>query len=71
MPIQVPDEREHRLLTPQQLASELQVPLKTIYQWHSRGGGPRAYRVGRHLRYRREDVERWLAGRCGTDGTSR
>lgn len=38
----------------------LRVPVSTIYQWRYRGVGPRAVRVGRYLRYRWEDVERWL-----------
>ncbi len=57
------------LATPVEVAEYLQVPLKTLYQWRYQGEGPRAYRVGRHLRYRWEDVEAWLAslaqGRSG------
>jgi excisionase family DNA binding protein len=48
------------LATPQQVADYLGVPLGTIYQWSSRGGGPKFIRVGRHLRARWDDVERWL-----------
>ncbi len=28
--------------------------------WRLRHRGPKAVKVGRHLRYRREDVEAWL-----------
>ncbi len=49
------------LLTPQELASLLRIPLKTLYQWHYLRTGPIAFRVGRHLRYRRSAVARWLA----------
>ncbi len=49
-----------RLATPAEVADYLQVPLKTLYQWRYHQKGPRAYRVGRHLRYRWEDVETWL-----------
>ena len=38
----------------------LGIPLATIYRWRSRGDGPRGIRVGRHVRYRVEEVERWL-----------
>ena len=49
------------LLSPQQLAGFLQIPVKTLYQWHYLGTGPAALRIGRHLRYRRSSVARWLA----------
>lgn len=54
-----------RMATPAEVADYLQVPVKTLYQWRYRGVGPRAYRVGRHLRYRWEDVDAWLASRAG------
>jgi excisionase family DNA binding protein len=49
-----------RLLSPQEVADYLGIPLPTIYRWRYRGEGPRGFRVGRHVRYRREDVEHWL-----------
>lgn len=36
------------------------VPPQTIYRWRTEGKGPRAIKVGRHLRFRRADVEAWL-----------
>lgn len=51
---------EDRLLTPEDLAELAGVPLATVYTWNYRGTGPRRLRVGRHVRFRREDVERWL-----------
>lgn len=51
------------LLTMQDLAAELQVPIGTIYQWRHRGEGPPGLRVGRGVRFRRADVDRWLEGR--------
>jgi excisionase family DNA binding protein len=48
------------LLSPEDLASYLAVPLATVYRWRSRREGPRGYRIGRHVRYRLDDVERWL-----------
>ena len=53
--------RVRRLATPIEVAAYLQVPVKTLYAWRYEGKGPRAHRVGRHLRYRWEDVEAWLA----------
>jgi excisionase family DNA binding protein len=49
-----------RLVTPQELAEALQVPVGTIYRWNYRGTGPPPLHVGRHVRYRAEDVETWL-----------
>ena len=48
------------MATPAEVADFLQVPVKSLYQWRYQGHGPRAHRVGRHLRYRWEDVEDWL-----------
>ena len=43
------------------VSSYLGVPVATLYQWRHLGTGPRAYRLGKHLRYRQADVEAWLA----------
>lgn len=47
------------LITPQELADELRVPVNTLYVWRSRGKGPDGFRVGKHLRYRRSAVTSW------------
>ncbi len=42
-------------------ASEfLGIPVGTLYQWRHRRTGPRAFKVGRHLRYDPADVRDWL-----------
>jgi excisionase family DNA binding protein len=51
---------ERRLLSPEELASYLGVPLATVYRWRSCREGPPGMRVGRHVRYRLRDVEGWL-----------
>jgi len=49
------------LMTVKQLAAFLQVPVSTVYAWRHTGEGPRGIRVsGRHVRYRRSDVEEFL-----------
>ncbi|MCG3040262.1 helix-turn-helix domain-containing protein [Streptomyces sp. S1A] len=53
------DERR-ALATPQELADYLGVPVSTLHQWRWMGIGPKGVRVGRHLRYRWGDVDRWL-----------
>ncbi|MDP8927274.1 MAG: helix-turn-helix domain-containing protein [Actinomycetota bacterium] len=53
------------LLTIKQLAELLQVPVPTIYRWRHLGEGPRGIRVsGRHVRYRRSDIEAFLRERA-------
>jgi len=49
-----------RLFSAEEVAGYLGVPVKTLFQWRYKGVGPRGLRVGRHLRYRAEDVEAWL-----------
>jgi excisionase family DNA binding protein len=48
------------LLSAAEVADYFQVPLATLYRWNSIGTGPRRIRVGKHVRYRRVDVEAWL-----------
>ncbi|MGH8887929.1 MAG: helix-turn-helix transcriptional regulator [Egibacteraceae bacterium] len=53
--------KTEQYLTVKQLAELLQVPVSTIYRWRYLGVGPRGIRVsGRHVRYRRSDVEVFL-----------
>lgn len=46
--------------SPEEVSEHLGVPVQTLYTWRHRGIGPRASKVGRHLRYRWTDVEKWL-----------
>jgi len=47
-------------LSPKALADLLDVPVTTVYGWNYKGTGPNAVRIGRHVRYRREDIEAWM-----------
>jgi excisionase family DNA binding protein len=58
-----------RFMTAAELADEFQIPLKTLYRWRMEGIGPRAIRVGRHLRYERAEVDRWAAERADVEAT--
>lgn len=49
-----------QLLSAQEVADMLQVPRATLSKWRWQGTGPRALKVGKHTRYRRQDVEAWL-----------
>jgi excisionase family DNA binding protein len=48
------------LLSVKELAEMLQVPVRTIYDWRYRGLGPTSIRLGRHVRYEPNEIERWL-----------
>ena len=51
------------LLTIQEVSTYLGIPVATLYQWRYQGTGPRVARMGRHLRYRIEDVDAWVNAR--------
>ncbi|MEV6801073.1 helix-turn-helix domain-containing protein [Micromonospora rifamycinica] len=49
-----------RLWSVTDVSAFLGIPVGTLYQWRHRRIGPRASRVGRHLRYDPADVRAWL-----------
>lgn len=51
------------LMSVQELADYVGVPRSTVYRWNYNGSGPRFLRVGKYSRYRRADVDAWLAER--------
>ena len=55
-----------RLMTLADLAEFLGVPVGTLYGWRHRGEGPPGYRIGRHVRYRRGEVEAWIESQADT-----
>lgn len=54
-----------KLLSVEQVADFLGVPVNTLYQWRHKGTGPTAFRVGRFLRYDPADVRAWLEANAG------
>lgn len=54
------DDQRRKLATAQEIADYCGVPIGTVYQWSSRGNGPKFIKVGRHLWARWPDVEQWL-----------
>lgn len=54
-----------RLLSTEEVARILTVPVATLYCWRYKGTGPKAFRVGKHLRYRLADVLEWLEWQRG------
>ena len=63
MPNDSPDLAQDRLLTVEDVAAYLGVPMATLYGWRYKQVGPPGIRVGRYVRYRRRDVEKWLDSR--------
>lgn len=54
---------DKEFLTISELAELLGVKVHTIYEWNSVGAGPAYYKIGRYVRYRKKDIEAWLATR--------
>lgn len=48
------------LLTLDDVVAYLGIPKNTLYRWRVDGEGPRAMKIGKHLRYRRSELEAWL-----------
>lgn len=48
------------LLSIEDLATYLGVPVATIYDWRVDGKGPCGIRVGRHVKFTRDDVLAWV-----------
>jgi excisionase family DNA binding protein len=48
------------LMGVEDVADFYNVPVRTVYAWRHAGKGPKGIRVGRYVRYRREDVFAWL-----------
>ena len=48
------------LMTTAEVAAYLRVPVTTIHYWRHLETAPRAMKVGKHLRWRRTDIDAWL-----------
>jgi excisionase family DNA binding protein len=48
------------LMSVSEVAAVCGVPVKTVEQWRYRKIGPKGFRLGRHVRYRPEDVQAWI-----------
>jgi excisionase family DNA binding protein len=51
------------VLTAAEAADYLRYPVETLRRWRALGEGPRFVKAGRHVRYRRAALDRWLEER--------
>lgn len=59
-----------RLLTITEVAALLGVPVATVRWWLHNETGPDYFKIGRHVKFRASDVERWVEARRRTGGTA-
>ena len=50
----------NELLTTAEVALMTRAPESTVRYWRHLGTGPRSFRLGRRVVYRRHEVEQWL-----------
>ncbi len=50
-----------------EIATEINVPLKSLYLYHYRGEGPKTSRFGRHLRVLEADLIKWQEERANIE----
>jgi predicted DNA-binding transcriptional regulator AlpA len=68
--VPVTSHAEDELLTIQEVADVVRVPVATLRYWRHLGTGPRSFRVGRSVRYWRTEVIAWLDDQADNDRRS-
>jgi len=59
-----PASHEPELLTITEAAELLRAPVATLRYWRHLGSGPRSFRLGRRVLYRRADLRAWIDARA-------
>ena len=54
-------QRPDELMTVAEVAAETTLATETLYTWRHLGTGPRSFKLGTRVVYRRSDVAAWLA----------
>jgi excisionase family DNA binding protein len=49
------------ILTLDEVAKILKIPIGTLRKWRSNSEGPKGFRVGKYVRYRRSAVEQFVS----------
>jgi hypothetical protein len=55
------------LWTPAEVSAYYKIPIRTLHQWRYTGDGPRAAKIGRHLRYRKADLDAYFDQQARND----
>jgi excisionase family DNA binding protein len=58
------------LLTITEAAELLRTPVATLRFWRHRNIGPRSFRLGRRVLYRRDDLHAWIDTQHAADASS-
>ena len=61
---------DHDLLTITEAADITRAPLATLRYWRHLGIGPRSFRLGRRVVYRRSDLQDWITAQQRSTETS-
>jgi excisionase family DNA binding protein len=59
--------REFVWLSPREAAAYVGIPAKTLENYRYDRKGPPYTKIGKHVRYRRDDIDAWMLGRCASD----
>lgn len=51
---------EDERLTIEEVSTAYRIPVATLRYWRTRGEGPRSFRLGRRVFYRRQDCDDWV-----------
>ena len=65
-----PMESDHEILTVKDMCDLLRVHYSTVYKLAKDGRIPSSFRIGTEWRFRRDVIERWIAGET-PDGPGR
>lgn len=55
------------ILTLDEVAQILKVPVGTLRKWRTNGEGPKGFRAGKYVRYRRSAVEQFITEQEGKE----
>ena len=62
---------DDELLTMNEVADVVRVPVATLRYWRHLGTGPRSFRIGRSVRYWHTEVRHWLEQQSNDPQASR
>ena len=66
----LPASHEPELLTITEAAELLRAPVATLRYWRHLDSGPRSFRLGRRVLYRRDDLHAWINAHHDRQGAS-